>query len=544
MIMNKMAAIYARVSSDQQKEQNTIASQTAALREYAQGHQYTIAPQWVFEDEGYSGSILARPGLERLRDLIAEGAIETLLVYSPDRLSRKYAYQVLLLEEFGRHGTETIFLNAPSAQTPEQHLLLQFQGMIAEYERAQIAERCRRGKRHRAKCGSLNVLANPPYGYRYIKKTDSSAGHYQVVESEAEVVRKVFSLYTEEHRSIRFLTEYLNSQNIATRFKKGPWIASTLWHLLTNPAYCGRAAYGKTERRPAQRVTRTSRQKGYSISRSPSRRQRPKEAWIEIPVPALVSQQTFDLAQERLAINKQLAARRTKEPSILQGIIICGECGYALCRVRAKTPGGRLQYYRCLGLDKKTPQGRVCNCRPVRLDQADQLVWEQIWALLNHPELIRGEIERRLQDYRQSSPVAERQDKVSQELVRREQQIDKLIDAYQEGLIDLAELRQRVPELQQRRQILQKELESLKLQALEQTRLMDVTFSMEKFVETLKNSAQNLSTEQKQKIVRTLVKQVVVDRETITIHHNIPLFRDPTGQKPTDYRLCTRRSDG
>src|SRR5919108_1115795 len=104
MMMNKMAAIYARVSSDQQKEQNTIASQTAALREYAQGHQYTIAPQWVFEDEGYSGSILARPGLERLRDLIAEGAIETLLVYSPDRLSRKYAYQVLLLEEFGRHG--------------------------------------------------------------------------------------------------------------------------------------------------------------------------------------------------------------------------------------------------------------------------------------------------------------------------------------------------------------------------------------------------------------------------------------------------------
>src|SRR2546425_4925180 len=145
--MNQTAAIYARVSSDKQKEQNTIASQTTALLDYAQAKQYTIPPEWIFEDEGYSGSVLVRPGLEGLRDLIAEGAIETVLVYGPDRLSRNYAYQVLLLEEFDRHGTAVVFLNAPAADTPEQRLLLQFQGMIAEYERAQIAERCRRGQR-------------------------------------------------------------------------------------------------------------------------------------------------------------------------------------------------------------------------------------------------------------------------------------------------------------------------------------------------------------------------------------------------------------
>jgi site-specific DNA recombinase len=127
--MNKTAAIYARVSSEQQKEQNTIASQTAALRDYARAQQYTLPAEWVFEDEGYSGSVLTRPGLERLRDLIAEGAIETVLVYGPDRLSRNYAYQVILLEEFARHGTEVVFLNAPAADTPEQRRLLQFQGM-------------------------------------------------------------------------------------------------------------------------------------------------------------------------------------------------------------------------------------------------------------------------------------------------------------------------------------------------------------------------------------------------------------------------------
>jgi site-specific DNA recombinase len=167
----KTAAIYARVSSERQKEEQTIDSQRAALIEYAQDRGYTVPPEWIFQDEGYSGSLLVRPGLERLRDLAAEGQIETILIYSPDRLSRKYAYQVLLLEEFSSHGVEVVFIKSPKATTPEEQLLVQFQGMIAEYERAQIAERSRRGKRHRAKTGLVNVLSGAPYGYRNRKKT-------------------------------------------------------------------------------------------------------------------------------------------------------------------------------------------------------------------------------------------------------------------------------------------------------------------------------------------------------------------------------------
>src|SRR6266850_3925540 len=176
--MKKTAAIYARVSSERQKEEGTIASQTALLLEYAKAHDLTVPGEWTFEDEGYSGSTLARPGLERLRDLAAEGQIQAVLVYAPDRLSRKYAYQVLLMEEFSRHGVETIFLKSAAAETPEERLLLQFQGMIAEYERAQIAERTRRGKRHRAKAGCANVLSGAPYGYRYVKKGEHSQGYY------------------------------------------------------------------------------------------------------------------------------------------------------------------------------------------------------------------------------------------------------------------------------------------------------------------------------------------------------------------------------
>jgi site-specific DNA recombinase len=210
--MNKPAAIYARVSSDRQKENHTIASQTAALIEYAQKNGYNVPPEWVFQDEGYSGAILVRPGLEALRDLAAEGQIAAALVYSPDRLSRKYAYQVLLSEELSRCGVELIFLKAPAGATPEDQLLVQFQGMIAEYERAQIAERCRRGKKHMAQQGGVNVLSGAPYGYRYVRKSDTSAAFYEVVETEAKVVRMVFEIYTQQRLSINAIARLLNER--------------------------------------------------------------------------------------------------------------------------------------------------------------------------------------------------------------------------------------------------------------------------------------------------------------------------------------------
>jgi site-specific DNA recombinase len=185
----RMAAIYARVSSEQQREEHTIASQTAALIEFARTRDLEVPKAWIFEDEGFSGATLERPGLERVRDLAAEGQIQAVLVYAPDRLSRKYAYQILLIEEFARQGVETLFLKAPQGTTAEDQLLVQFQGMIAEYERAQILERSRRGKRHRARAGEISVLSGAPYGYRYIRKSDEAPASYALIEAEARVVR-------------------------------------------------------------------------------------------------------------------------------------------------------------------------------------------------------------------------------------------------------------------------------------------------------------------------------------------------------------------
>src|SRR5213594_644974 len=215
--MNRPAAIYARVSSDRQKENQTIASQTAALKEYAESHGYLVPAEWVFEDDGYSGASLIRPGLEAMRDLAAQGQIEAALIYAPDRLSRKYAYQVLLGEEFARCGVSFVFLKSPAGSTPEDQLLVQFQGMIAEYERAQIAERSRRGKRYKAQVGVVNVLSGAPYGYRYVRKSDGCAAYYEVIETEAAVVRMVFEMYTQQGLSINAIARMLNERQIPTR---------------------------------------------------------------------------------------------------------------------------------------------------------------------------------------------------------------------------------------------------------------------------------------------------------------------------------------
>ena len=201
-----------------------------------------VPPEWVFEDEGYSGATLYRPALERLRDLVCQVPVEVVLCYAPDRLARKYAYQALLVEELGRAGTEVRFVNGPAGDRPEDLLLVQFQGMIAEYEKAQIIQRTRRGKAHRAKQGSVNVLSGAPYGYRYVRKSDHAEARYEPVEPQARVVGELFRRYTQAGLSIADLARWLTAQQIPTATGKARWDRSTVWGMLRNPAYAGRAA--------------------------------------------------------------------------------------------------------------------------------------------------------------------------------------------------------------------------------------------------------------------------------------------------------------
>jgi site-specific DNA recombinase len=526
----RMAAIYARVSSEQQREAHTIGSQTAALIEWAKSLDLEVPTAWIFEDNGYSGATLERPGLERVRDLAAEGQIQAVLVYAPDRLSRKYAYQILLIEELARQGVETRFLNAPQSATAEDQLLVQFQGMIAEYERAQILERSRRGKRHRARAGEISVLSGAPYGYRYIRKSDEAPAAYAVIEAEARVVRHVYARYTVAGLSIGALTRELNDQAVATRKPNARWERSMVWAMLRNPAYRGTACFGKTRAAPRQRVTRALRMRGGMTTRNSANHERPREEWIEIPVPALIAEEMFARAQELLHENKVRARRRTIEPSVVQGLVSCRKCGYALSRTSTRSSARAIHYYRCLGSDVwRHLGGPVCKNRPVRQDLLDQIVWTEVMRLLEEPALIEQELDRRLVAARAADPTKHREQTMQRELVRVGKGIERLLTAYQEELVSLEQLRERMPPLRQREQTLRTELHALAEQTRDRATYLRLAETLSAFLARLRQAADTLDILDRQRIVRLVVKEVLVGDDTIVIRHSIPVPSGPPG---------------
>jgi site-specific DNA recombinase len=526
----RMAAIYARVSSEQQREAHTIGSQTTALIEWAKTLDLEVPTAWIFEDDGYSGATLERPGLERVRDLAAEGQIQAVLVYAPDRLSRKYAYQILLIEELARQGVDTRFLNAPQSATAEDQLLVQFQGMIAEYERAQILERSRRGKRHRARAGEISVLSGAPYGYRYIRKSDDAPAAYAVIEAEGRVVRHVYERYTVAGLSIGALTRELNDQAVATRKPTARWERSMVWAMLRNPAYRGTACFGKTRVAPRQRVTRALRLRGGMTTRNSANHERPREEWIEIPVPALIPEETFARAQELLHENKVQARRRTIEPSVVQGLVSCRKCGYALSRTSTRSSARPIHYYRCIGSDGwRHLGGPVCENRPVRQDLLDQIVWTEVMRLLEDPALIEQELDRRLVAARAADPTKHREQTMQRELVRVGKGIERLLTAYQEELVSLEQLRERMPALRQREQMLRTELHALAEQTRDRAAYLRLAETLSAFLTRLRLAADTLDILERQRIVRLVVKEVLVGDDTIVIRHSIPVPSGPPG---------------
>jgi len=445
------------------------------------------------------------------------------------------------MDEFASCGTEVLFINSPKADTPEEALLLQFQGMISEYERAMIKERTRRGKRFKAKSGVVNVLCGAPYGYNYIRKTEDAAAYYQINEKEAVVVKEMFRMYTEDFCGIGAVARKLSAEKIPTRKNTGRWERSVIWSMLRNPAYCGKACYGKTEHAERQRNTKPLRAKGGFVVKQGCNREKPREEWIEIPVPAIISQDTFDIAQQRLKSNKLHSQRNTKVETLLQGMMVCSECGYSLYRTYTETSAkNRIYYYRCFGSDPYRFEGvRKCNCKPLRQDYLDNIVWQQIVQLLEDPMLIQREVEKRVEETKKASPVLKQKEAIVRQRNKLIQSMDKLLDAYQEGLITIGQLRIRMPELQKRVNTTEKELENLKNHELALDQRLQY-LDAQSFTKQLGMNVNQLDIKEKKKILRLLVKEVVVGDGSIDIKHSIPLKENKNEQNEKNYQLCTR----
>ncbi len=538
-------ATYARVSTDQQAQQQTIVSQVEAIKERMVQDDVRFDNDLCFCDDGFSGETLQRPALERLRDQVAAGAIDRLYVHSPDRLARKYAYQVLVVEEFRRAGVEIIFVNHAVDQTPEGELLLQVQGMIAEYERAKILERSRRGKRYSAKSGCVSAFSRAPYGYHYVdKRQGGGVARFDVIAEEAEVVGKVFRWYVQERLPISAIARRLTAEGITTRTGKAHWCGSMIQGMLRNPAYQGQAIYGRCKLGPRQprKLAFWRGTAGRSYSCYPT----VAEEQITVPVPALISNDLFAVAQVQLEENRRRNRVGLRGPRhLLQGLVVCQHCRHSLIYFisggkRCRRSGEPYFYYRCTGLDTHRWGGqRVCSSRAVRADFLEKAVWDDVVALLADSSRLEQEFQRRLTE---TEAAQERSGRPVQQLVERVQRsISRLIDAYQEGTINRTEFEPRLQQARDRLAALEREAVTAAEREQQRHHLQEVVLQFRMFADQVKANLQNADLQTKIKILRLLIKQVEVDQEEVRIVYKIGQLPFDRGSGAGCLQDCPRR---
>jgi site-specific DNA recombinase len=497
-----------------------------------------------FLDEGDSGATVIRPALERWRDVSAGGVVDRVYVHSPDRWARKYAYQVVLVEEFRRAGVEVIFLNRALGQSPEDDLLLQVQGMIAEEERAKISERHRRGKRHAARTGVVHVLSGAPYGYRYVAKyAGGGQARDEIVPADAQLVRQVFDWIGRDRLTIGEVCRRLTQAGERTRTGKTVWERSVVWGMLKHPAYMGTAAFGKTRQDPLRPRLRAQRGRALQPRRAVSTVDVPREEWLPIPVPALVEPELCAAVQEPWRENQRHARQsRRGALSLLQGLLQCQHCGYAVYGKR-QSPSARkgkpraYAYYRCLGTDAYRFGGeRVCQNPQVRTDLVDLAVWQEVWTLLAHPERLAEEYRRRLQPETRAprTPLAT----LAEQLGKLRQGVARVIDSYADGLIDKGELEPRMLRLRQRIARLEEQRQQLTEEATLQTELPLIIGRLEEFAAPVHDGLEDADWSSKRDLIRTLVKRVEVARDQVNIVFRVDPYAGEADPEKKSVQLC------
>jgi site-specific DNA recombinase len=517
-------AIYARVSTERQAERGTIGSQLEALRRHVSDAGDELIGEYV--DDGHSGARLDRPALDALRDAAEGGMFEQVWCLSPDRLARAYAYQVLVLDELARFGVKVRFSDSPALATddPQATLLTQVQGVIAEYEKAKIAERYRRGKLFRARAGEVTTWKTA-YGYRRVaRSTATGPAHLEIYEPEAAVVRRIFTDRA-GGTTMREICRSLNADGVPSPTGKVTWGHSTVCRLLRNEAYVGQVYFNRTEAVPDRRPTRRTRQVP-----------RDRSEWIPIACPRIVTDDLFEAAARVAVDNTQWSPRRA-EPGrwLLKGLVKCGACGVGTnCHKMRGRNGTWHHYYYCRNHDplRAGGQDRRCPERNIRADALDEFVFDQIRLALTQPDLLlAGE-----HAVAVTTPIPDDQ-LLGAELSRLDRKISaadaerrRLVDLYQAGLIELPELQRRAADVAARHRDLQTTRATLAEERNELARGNQLRRRVHQFAEQIRSVIDQLDNIQKQQLLRLLIDEVRVTGWHVEIRLNISL--DPPEPNP------------
>ena len=461
-------ALYLRVSTGRQQQKQTIEQQFSRLQaQVKQEPDWQVSEDHIYRDDGYSGASLNRPGLDRLREQAAMAVFELVLMTAPDRLARNYVHQVLLMEELEGLGCRIDFLDRPMKDDdPHDHLLLQIRGAVAEYERSLIIERMRRGRRAKLRSGTLLPWTFAPYGYILDTERPRDPSRVQIDPVKSAVVKQVFDWYTDAGQAVTlyWVAKRLSDDGILTPRGYARWNVATVRGILRNPAYAGTAYSGRTHTVPACHRQSALKPVGAGLAHRPT----PPEDRIAVPVPAIISQETFQLAQDRLEQNKHFARRNnTSHEYLLRALVSCGQCQLA-CTGRASASG--YIYYVCRGRTDGARQarGELCTARFIPASQLDDLVWQDLCHILVDPTCITHELERAHAGEWLPQALQARRQTLRKAITQLERQQARLLEVYLAEIISRDEFERKHRELTQTHSGLEQQLRQLEAQAQKQ----------------------------------------------------------------------------
>jgi site-specific DNA recombinase len=535
-------AAYVRVSTSRQVKLQTIEQQLEMVHKHARQQGWELLEEDVFRDDGYSGTTLKRPALDALRDKARLRELEIVVVPSPDRLARNYVHQMVLIEEFEKNGCRVEFVERPMSWEPNDQLLLQIRGAVAEYERTLLAERMRRGRLAKYKAGLLLPWTHTPYGLRVDPDRPRDPAGVSLDEAKAAVVAEIFAVYLEPGMSLFGVSRHLRQMGIPAPRGGKAWSTATLRGIMTNPIYTGNVYAGRVRYRPPKIRRSATHPIGHPHS---SAVPLPAEEWVFVAqVPAVVSQQQFDLAREKLSKNKSFARRNNKaNEHLLRALVSCGECmqaSVACARSGRKNNDRKQRYYVCSGKFNKahTVPEEKCPSRYAPAEQLDEIVWKNLCEVLTHPQNITGALRRAHGGGWLPQELKARQENLHQGRSALGRQLERLTEAYLREIIPLAEYHRRRKDLEQREEALASQERQLRAQSRQRMELAGVADSIEDFCERVRGGLADANFEQKRQLMELLIDRVIVSDEEVEIRYVIPT--DPSSEQ---VRFCHLRSD-
>ena len=529
-------AIYARVSTQRQAQAQTIEQQLERLVAYVHQQGWELPEENIFRDDGFSGAALNRPGLDWLRDRVAGGELDCIVITAPDRLARNYVHQMLVLEQLEKYGCRVEFLDRPMSQDPHDQLVLQIRGAVAEYERTLIADRMRRGRQAKYRAGILLPWSRTPYGFQVDPEYPRDPIKVTINEAEASVVREMFAFYLQEDTSLYGLVKHLHEMGISSVRGVEFWSPAGVRGILTNPAYTGRVYVGRT------RMTKSHQRRSavHPVGKTGQSSARvPPEQWIHVAtIPTIIETQPFEQVQAKLSHNQQVASRNnTAHQYLLRALVSCGQCNLS-CTARQRPPD--YHYYICSG-KTDVVYSRLherCSARYIPAHQLDDLVWQDLCEVLTHPEIIAVALQRAHGGGWLPQELQARRENLRGGQVALQNQLDRLTEAYLSGVIPLPEYQRRRADLDRKRQGIETQEKQLVQQVNRQDELAGLVASIEDFCRRVQTGLQNARFEQKRKLVELLIDRVIVTDGDVEIRYVIPT--SPTSEH---VRFCHLHKD-